>query len=448
MRVVASPAGPAARSSPPACRSSSATDLTVIANTGDDIEALRRPRLPRPRPLHVLALPTRSTRSAAGGSATTPSRSSSGCGSSARRIWFGLADRDLATCLERAPPPRCRRAADDDALAELGSARSAPGRTVLPMCDEPVRDPGQDARRLARLPGVLHPRARAAGADRGRSSCAGIADGAATPEALAAIASAERDRDRPVEPGHLDRPDPRGARDARGDLAAPRLRSSRSARSSPARSSRGRPTTSCAAAAAEPSAAGVAALYGGLIDGMVVDAADPDADPAAPGSRPTLIDTLMADAGAPPAGRRRDARLRALSAVVRTPCARPRSFPSSASSAPRAGSTGSAARRTARRLRGDARRRPARPRASRGSVDRIVVVSGEPRAGRDRDASRRRPPRRPATTPGHSEAATARDRRCGRARRRVRRARSPATARCSTPSSSTASSTRRRPASP
>ena len=50
-----------------------------------------------------------------------------------------------------------------------------------------------------------------------------------------------------------------------------------------------------AAVGREPSAAGVAAAYAGLIDGLVVDAADPDPVPEDAGIAVTRFDTLMSD---------------------------------------------------------------------------------------------------------------------------------------------------------
>jgi LPPG:FO 2-phospho-L-lactate transferase len=56
----------------------------------------------------------------------------------------------------------------------------------------------------------------------------------------------------------------------------------------------------------EPSAAGVAAAYRGLIDGLIVDAADPDPPPG--GVETAVFDTLMDGAE-----RRRDVAAQALS---------------------------------------------------------------------------------------------------------------------------------------
>jgi len=43
----------------------------------------------------------------------------------------------------------------------------------------------------------------------------------------------------------------------------------------------------------EPSAGGVAHAYGDLLDGLVVDAADPEPPPVAPGLATAVFDTLM-----------------------------------------------------------------------------------------------------------------------------------------------------------
>ena len=52
--------------------------------------------------------------------------------------WFGLSDRDLATCL-RAPAPARRRRPPDRRHLGPGARARRRRATVLPMCDEPVR---------------------------------------------------------------------------------------------------------------------------------------------------------------------------------------------------------------------------------------------------------------------------------------------------------------------
>ncbi len=114
----------------------------MIANTGDDIEILGVRRLPRSRPRHLLALPARSTRSAAGESRTTASPSSSSSTPLGAPDWFRLSDRDLATCLYRT-----------DFLAEGGTLTAAQAQIaaalgvrarVLPMCERAGPHHGRD----------------------------------------------------------------------------------------------------------------------------------------------------------------------------------------------------------------------------------------------------------------------------------------------------------------
>ena len=195
----------------------------------------RRPRLPRPRPRAPTGSAARSTRSAAGGSATTPSRSSSGCGELGAPDWFGLSDRDLATCLDRRQLPRRRRAADRRPGSRSPAALGVEA-TVLPMCDEPVRTRVRTRRRLARLPGVPDP-STAREPEIEEVELDGIADGRADPGGRStALRGGRGDRDRPLEPGDHDRPDPRRARDARSD----RRRRRPGRRGQPVRRRRGR----------------------------------------------------------------------------------------------------------------------------------------------------------------------------------------------------------------
>ena len=81
----------------------------------------------------------------------------------------------------------------------------------------------------------------------------------------------ERDRHRPVEPGDLDRPDPRGAGHRATRCARRRRRSSPSRRSCAARCSRARPPTSWRWAGQPLDSDGIADHYAGLIDGLVAD---------------------------------------------------------------------------------------------------------------------------------------------------------------------------------
>ena len=94
-----------------------------------------------------------------------------------------------------------------------------------------------------------------------------------------------RDRDRPLQPGHLDRADPRAAGDARGAAAAP----APVVAVSPfvgGSSLKGPTVAFCEHAGIEPSAAGVARAYADVIDGIV-------ADEAVEGLPALVTDTLM-----------------------------------------------------------------------------------------------------------------------------------------------------------
>ena len=128
----------------------------------------------------------------------------------------------------------------------------------------------------------------------------------------------------------------------------------------------GRPTT----------AAGVASLYAGLIDGMVVDEGDPDPPPA---EVPTLAaPTLMEGAS----GRARVARIvldfaatASAAAELKATAVLPvKRFDARQAAAGRPGSTASAGGRWRRRWSPTCWRRSAR----RATIERTIVVSGDP----------------------------------------------------------------------
>jgi LPPG:FO 2-phospho-L-lactate transferase len=273
------------------------SDLAVIANTGDDVEALG---------VHVSPDPDLVTYWLSGeideergwgirddGFVAFERLQQLGAPS-----WFGLSDRDLAACLYR------RQFLDDggrptDAQAQIARGLGVEAR-VLPMTDAPVRtkvitpagprglqeylilDGGQPA-----VEGI---------------QLEGIEAAEPTPEALEAIRVAEAIVLGPSNPVISIGP----------ILAVPGMREAIAASPAPVvavspyvagqvvkgptdrfMEGIGRPTT----------AAGVASLYAGLIDGMVVDEGDPDPPPA---EIPTLAaPTLMEGA----AGRLRLARI-------------------------------------------------------------------------------------------------------------------------------------------
>jgi LPPG:FO 2-phospho-L-lactate transferase len=211
--------------------------------------------------------------------------------------WFGLSDRDLAACLYR------RQFLDEGGRPTLAQAQIARGlgveARVLPMCDTPVRT-------QVMTPGGPRALQEYLILDGGQPDVLGvqlegIEAAEPTPEALAAIRDAEAIVIGPSNPVISIGP----------ILAVPGMREAIAASPAPVvavspyvagqvvkgptdrfMEGLGRPTT----------AAGVASLYAGLIDAMVVDEGDPDPPPA---EIPTLAaPTLMEGA----AGRVRLAR--------------------------------------------------------------------------------------------------------------------------------------------
>ena len=140
-------------------------ELVVVANTGRRRRGLRRPRLPRPRPRHVLA--RRPHRRARLGPARRhlPGRWT-GCASSATTC--GSTSATATSRSACGAPQRLARGRDADRGASPSSPRrSACGARVLPMSDEPVRTRVRARGRWRALPGVHDPRARR-GPGRGR----------------------------------------------------------------------------------------------------------------------------------------------------------------------------------------------------------------------------------------------------------------------------------------
>ena len=138
------------------------------------------------------------------------------------------------------------------------------------------------------------------GTDRGGRARGDRRGARPTPEVLEALADGRAVIVRPLEPGDLDRPDPRGAGDARGDRATRRP----VVAVSPfvgGHAVKG-PTDAFVAALGRPlSAAGVASLYAGLLDGIVVDEGDPGPTRRIPVLR---CPTLMTGRGGPARARR------------------------------------------------------------------------------------------------------------------------------------------------
>ena len=260
-------------------------ELSVVVNTGDDIEALG---------VHVSPDPDLVTYWLSG-----EIDAERGWGirddsfvafERLKRLgapdWFGLSDCDLATCLYR------RQFLDDggrltEAQAQIARALGVEAR-VLPMADAPVRTKVLTAGGRRELQEYLI-------IDGGQPDVLGvelegIAAAQPTPEVLEALASAEAIVIGPSNPVISIGP----------ILALPGLREAIAAAPAPVvavspyvagQVVKG-PTDRFMAAVGRPStAAGVASLYAGLIDGMVVDEGDPDPPPD---EVPTLVTrTLM-----------------------------------------------------------------------------------------------------------------------------------------------------------
>jgi LPPG:FO 2-phospho-L-lactate transferase len=267
--------------------------LVVIANTADDVEVHGAHVSPDPDLVTFWLADQIDERG--WGLAGDTFAVMAGLRAIGREVWFNLGDRDLAIGIERA-----RRLAEGarltEAIAELGTALDAPGR-VLPMCDEPVRTqvraggrawPFQEWMILGRGEGPVED-----------VTFEGVEDARPTPEVLDAIARARAIVIGPSNPivsigPILAVP---GMLDALRAAPAPIVAVSPIVGGEVLKG----PTAACLAWAEQPAtAAGVAAVYGDLLDGIVADERLSD-DLALP-----LLETglLMADG----AGRQRLAR--------------------------------------------------------------------------------------------------------------------------------------------
>jgi LPPG:FO 2-phospho-L-lactate transferase len=188
--------------------------------------------------------------------------------------WFRLSDRDLATCLYRrvfVSEGGTRTAAQAQIARSLGATAA-----VLPMSEQPVRTRVRTAAGWRSLQQYLV--AERAAAEVEGIELDGIADAEPTPEVLAAIESAEAIVIGPSNPVISIGP----------ILAILALREAIAASPAPVvavspyvagQVVKG-PTDTFMRAVGRPStAAGVASLYRGLVDGMVCDSDDPDPAP-------------------------------------------------------------------------------------------------------------------------------------------------------------------------
>jgi LPPG:FO 2-phospho-L-lactate transferase len=265
-------------------------DLAVVANTADDIEILG---------VHVSPDPDLITYWLSG--EIEPER---GWGirddsfSVFERLaklgapdWFRLGDRDLAACLYR-HQFLAEGGSQTDAQAQISRALGVLAR-VLPMCEAPVRTKVLTAAGRRGLQEYLV-------LDRGQPPVKGVElDGIAEAEPTAEVAAALRDADAivigPSNPVISIGPilAVPGMRDAIAAARAPVVAVSPFVAGEVVKG----PTERFMAAVGRPStAAGVASLYAGLIDGMVADERDPDPPPAdiPTQSAPTLMDSAAA----------------------------------------------------------------------------------------------------------------------------------------------------------
>jgi LPPG:FO 2-phospho-L-lactate transferase len=267
------------------------SDLVVIANTGDDVEVHGAYVSPDPD-LVTFWLADRIDERGWGLDGDTFAVMD-GLRELGVDVWFHLGDRDLAIGLERA-----RRLAEGERLTDIHAdvSRALGVQTpVLPMADAPVRTwVRTDGRWLAfqefmiRAGGAAIDFAGVEGVD-----VRGLAAAEPTPEVLAAVAAARAIVIGPSNPVISVAPilDLRGMREALRAARAPVVAVSPIVGG---RSVKG-PTEAFLAWAGKPlSAAGVAAHYGDILDGIV-------ADEEAAGVPLLRTDTFMSDA----AGRRR-----------------------------------------------------------------------------------------------------------------------------------------------
>jgi LPPG:FO 2-phospho-L-lactate transferase len=260
-------------------------ELSVIANTGDDIETLGVHVSPDPD-LITYWLSGDIDQARGWGIKDDTFRVFERLTRFGAPHWFSLSDLDLSACLYRR-----------DFMAEGGRLTDAAGQIarglgvsagVLPMCDEPVRTKILCEGSWRGLQEYLI-------LDGGKPpvdgiELDGIAGSQATPEVLEAIAGAELIVIGPSNPVISIGPilAVPGIRQAMLDAAAPVIAVSPYVAGKVIKG----PTDNFMRALDRPTtAAGVATLYEGLIDAMVLDADDPDPPPS--GVRCFSTPTLM-----------------------------------------------------------------------------------------------------------------------------------------------------------
>jgi LPPG:FO 2-phospho-L-lactate transferase len=260
-------------------------ELTVIANTADDVDVHGLRVSPDPDLCTYWLAGEIDERRGWGidGDTTAASERLDRLGAPA---WFQLGDRDLATCIYRTHF-LAEGGTLTDAQAQIARALGARAR-VLPMCEQRVGCRVLTAGGWRGLQEFLI-------LDRGEGEISavelpGIEGATATPAVLEALADAEVIVIGPSNPVISIGPilSVAGVRDALTDSPAPIVAVSPLVGG---RSMKG-PTEAFLRALGRPvSAAGVASLYAGLLDAMVVDSGDPEPGPDRIPvlSRPTLM---------------------------------------------------------------------------------------------------------------------------------------------------------------
>jgi LPPG:FO 2-phospho-L-lactate transferase len=288
MRVVALAGGTGGAKLAAGLQAVLGSELSVVANTGDDTEALGIHVSPDPD-LITYWLCDEIDEERGWGIRDDTFTAFERLVQLGEPDWFALSDRDLATCLRRRHMLD-QGARPTEAQARIASALGVVAR-VLPMSDEPVRT-------RVRTPQGWRDFQEYLVRDRAEPTIEavefeGVERSAPSPEVLEALARAEAIVIGPSNPvisiGAI--------------LAVPGMRDAIRASSAPVvavspfvagHAIKGPTERFMRAGGHEPSAAGVAAAYADLLDGLVVDAGDPEPPPDGP--RPLVVPTLMDDA--------------------------------------------------------------------------------------------------------------------------------------------------------
>jgi LPPG:FO 2-phospho-L-lactate transferase len=266
------------------------TELSVVANTGDDVEILGVHVSPDPD-LVTYWLCDQIDEERGFGIRDDTFTALERLVELGEPDWFRLGDRDLASCLRRRHMLDAG-ARPTEAQAAIAAALGVEAR-VLPMCDDPVRTRVRTSDGWRGLQEYLV-------VDRAQRPIEavefqGVERSGPTPEVAEALAGADAIVIGPSNPVISIGP----------ILAVPGMREAMRASAAPVvavspfvagRAIKGPTETFMQAVGREPSAAGVAATYGDLLDGLVVDSGDPDPPPPRP--RSLAIPTLMDDAAA------------------------------------------------------------------------------------------------------------------------------------------------------